>query len=274
MDQKLIYHLPYSARVMMAVGFVFFSFVSFLAFRDDAAVAGYFFILFAVLCLISFVWSLYTVEITDHEIAVTNFLVTKQLMWQEIAKVEHKGDNLRLKNQDEDVILNIDSQVGRFPELVALIHQYIPQIWKTENITVFHPSKTAFASIAIMGGAGIMMIYAALRNGGENLASSLFIFVLGLFTIVMIFLMPFKISIEEEYLVTSHIGWKRRIHIQEIESVSLEQHSQESSQHFRVSVKLKNKKMLRFVYIREGTFTMAESLQNWLQKSGDTKEPE
>lgn len=269
MNNIRTYRFPGYTRFLMAFGVIVFSMFTFFAFRDQQAGAGYFLAGFVLCFLVALLWSLYSIQISDDEIIVTNFLMAKRLAWNEISKVQHKGDGFSLKNHDEDVVLKINSQVSRFPEVLELIKQKIPQVWGAEDITEFHPSGIALWGIFLFGFSGIYMMFAALSgyaNEEGNLMTTILLSVFGLLCIGFLFLVTLKVSIENEYLVVLHLGWKQRIHVSEVEEIFLQQTMRENAYYYVTHVKLKNKKALRFTSLREGTFMLATSLKKWLQR--------
>lgn len=274
MSNPRTYRYPGYIRFLMAFGTIFFMFLAFFVANDfsitDKAIgASYPFVGFALFSLIPFVWTLYTIRITDDEIIVTNFLRAKRLRWNEVSKVEHKGDGFRLKNHDEDVVLKIDAQVVKFIEILDYIKQRIPQVWDAEDVTEFHPSGNALSGIILFGFVGIYMMFAAMygdTNGDENLSVRVLLFIFGLLCIGFLFFVTTRISVENEYLVVFHIGWKQRIHASEVEKIFMIQTRLENASSYQTHVKLKNKKTLRFTSLREGTFQLATSLEKWLQR--------
>jgi len=269
MNKIKIYRLPFFTRLMMFLSTTFFSVISYFAFNDQQGAAGYVFVGFASLGLFAFVWSLHTVRITDQEIAVTNFLKTKSINWNEISYVIHKSDGFRLRNHDEDVSLNISAQVENFFGIIEAINRFAPHAWTAQDIKVFHPSGVGLGGTFLFTSFGIAMIVVTIKGfaeGGESLLTLGFLFVIGIISTCILFIMPLKISIEDDYLVITRLIGKRRIHVLEIDSVAMNRTMQHYAYHYQTYIKLKNGKSLPFANLREGAFAVSISLEKWLQK--------
>ncbi|MBK9924619.1 MAG: hypothetical protein IPP66_04930 [Anaerolineales bacterium] len=272
--EQRIYRLPLFVRIIMGVGVIFFGFASVASYADKEEIVSFScFIPFALVCLIGFVWSLYTIKVNDTEIAVTSFFHTNHLHWHEVSNIRFKDSGFVLINHDGDIKLSINSQVVDFLEIVDVLRSKTETLWKNKTMTDFHTSLYSLMVFAGMGLFGVLILYISMTSfiaGNDDVTTNIALLLIGLLCLGIAVIPPLKSSFEQDFLVITHLAWKRRIHISEIDGFFLEQKMIKNAFYYPVYVRLKNGKALVFNNLREGTFIFETTFQHWYEKYKST----
>lgn len=220
--------------------------------------------LFAVYLFLPFAYKLI---ISDEAISSISVLGTRTLEWNEVAEIKNKNGNLLLINRDGDVQVTVNQQIDGYPNVVSFIKQQRPELWKLNDIKTFH--QNIFQS-TILGIVGLLIIYATIAfslEGGFFLTQDLPSILFGLFIGAILIWQAIKIreiTFDIDYLVAKYIVWERRFHVNDIQSVNLEQRMGKNEVSYPVHVKLKNGKQLVIEKAKEGNPMLASAIETWM----------
>lgn len=275
-NEAQTYRISGFIRFIFLLGFILFGAFSVLFILDNASdVIDSCFPPIALTFLGAFIWSLYTVRLTDRGISVTYFFRTVNLNWNEISDIHFKESGFILSCNDGRRGMLINSQVVGFIKIVEEVKRRLPIIWNNKITYEFHASLSTFAVFAGIGLFGVAMLVWAisdLMDSSGNLLSDAILAAIGLFCIGTPLIVPVKETFQEDYLIITYLFWKKRIHASEIETMILEPKMVENAFQYPVHVKLKNGKSLVFNNLREGTFIFATSLRHWYEKYRNAKQ--
>lgn len=269
-NEAQTYRISGFIRFIFLLGFILFGAFSILFILDNASdVIDSCFPPIALIFFGAFIWSLYTIRLTDKGISVTSFFRTVNLDWSEISDVDFKESSFILLSNDGSTRLLINSQVVGFIKIAEEVKRRLPVIWNNKIAYEFHISLSTlavFAGIGLFGMAMLVLAISELMDGGGNMLTDVFLAAIGLFCMGIPLIVPIKETFQEDYLVITYLFWEKRIHASEIQTMILEPKMVENAFQYPVHVKLKNGKSLVFNNLREGTFIFVTSLQRWYEK--------
>lgn len=192
-------------RGVFLVGLILFGVISVSLMLDNASDAiDSCFLPIAVVFLGAFIWSLYTIRLTDKGIGVTSFFRTVNLDWSEISDIDFKESSFTLLSNDGSTRLLINSQVFGFMKIVEEVKRRLPVIWNNKIAYEFHISLSTlavFAGIGLFGAAMLVLAISELMDGGGNRLTDVFLAAIGLFCIGIPLIVPVKETFQEDYLI-------------------------------------------------------------------------
>lgn len=271
------YRFPIFTRLLLLFGTIFFLAIAYWAASDGASFVSYFCLTpFALLSLIGFIYCSYTLRIDENGVSIVSFFRKRTILWHEVADIQFKESGFVLLDQGSSNKVTVSSQVEGFIEAVRFISNKLSSLWNNKILSEFHTSWSTLVVFLGIGLLGILMIYAGIHGiieKNDQPLTNIGVILIGLLCFGICILMPIRNSFEDDYLVVTYLGWKKRIHRSEIEDFFIEQKVIEYAYHYPVHLKLKNGKALMFNSLREGTFIFATSFKSWYEKyQPDSKE--
>ena len=251
-----------------AIMFPFFAYLSVMN-RQGKGTLTIFLVLF-VLCLFTFVSSIYSVTITENEIIVYRYLRAQKLAWREIYEIIPKwGDSFLLSNRDGDVRVFVSSQVRGYIDLVYEIRQMCPDIWRAQDVQTFHSSPWAALFFGLMGAGLAVAGGRGLLTAGDqgDLFSSLLISAPGLWACGTAFRAPRTLSFEGAQLAIGYLWWERRIHANQVRGIRVEHRQVRNAITYFVNLELESGKKLVLNNYKEGMPALINALEKWVEKN-------
>src|SRR5687767_31526 len=177
-NNSRVYRNSLTDKILLGFGTVMFAFLAYVAwvnqfgYENRMVIA---FLMFAVLCLVGFLFSFYSVTLTEKEIIARRFFRESKLLWSDIYEVIPDSlDSFSLSDRNGDVKVFISSQVKDYVELVGLIKQSRPDIWEVRNsLTVqdtqaFHKNPWSAIQYSLIGVGMIVTSLVAPSDGRGN----------------------------------------------------------------------------------------------------------
>jgi hypothetical protein len=206
------------------------------------------------------------VRISDVEITSRNWLGSKSLCWNEIARVSTRGQNIRLCNSSEDITLSIDAQMDRYEEILDILYKQRPDLFDADKHDTM--SVGTIARIVTIG-LGLLAIAASIPFMYDEemwFLSPLFIG-LGLWIIVVFFLSPKSAVLENDTLHILYFFRENSFSVEEIQCFSLEKRRTRDGYIYFVQVKLKNGKPIKLSTTKPGSVVTYQILKRWHEKA-------
>jgi len=227
----------------------------------------YFFLVFLGLLIPASIYYLnIIVRTSDMEITSRNWLGSKSLRWNEIARVSMRGQNIRLHNSSDDVTLFIDSQMDRYAEILDILFKKRPDLIDTdENQSM---SRGIFTSIVIIG-FGLLIIALSIPFFTDEevwFLGPLFIG-LGLWIIVAFILSPKSVVLENGTLRILYLFREISYPAEEIQGFSLEKTRTRNGYVYFVQVNLINGKPIKLSTTKPGNVITYQTLKRWHEKA-------
>lgn len=211
----------------------------------------------------------YRLIISDDAISSISLFGTKTLVWIEVSEVYSKNGGIVLSNVDSDIKVFVNPQIEDYPEVIKFIQQKRPDIWKSQEITEFHQNILQNIFLLVIG-AGLLAVIGILvfREGltKDGIFPILVMFVMCAFLIWSGISKIRMLTLEENILIVKYLFWKRLFHVNDIESVSLEQEMNKNQINYSVHVKLKDGNKMVLERVNEGNPMLVNTLENWLKK--------
>jgi hypothetical protein len=231
---------------------------------------------FTVVCLVPlaglvlylFLPFTYKLIVSDEAISSINLLGAKTLEWNEIAEVATKKNGLLLINRDRDGKVFINQQIDDYPVVIGFIQRQRPELWKQNDIRVFHQN---IIEATISGILAFPIIYLAIVMSLENgfsFIQDILTILIGLLIGGILLWQSIKIreiSFDTDYLVAKYLAWERRVHVSEIYSVTLEQRLGKNEVSYPVHIKLENGKQLVLEKVKEGNPILLNAIEKWME---------
>jgi len=232
---------------------------------------------FSILCLIGFLGSFYSVTLTEKEIIVWDMFRVRRLTWNDIYEVVPSSyrDSFSLSDRNGDIKVYISSQVKGYLELVWLIKQRRPDIWKVrdtqtfQEIEVFH-QRPWVAIYYGLGSIGMIIAVFVIPSSGniviDNLGRLLFCIV-GIYVFVLVARTPRKLEFQGPSLIFSFYGgWKKSIHVNEAKVFYVKQENTRGGVVNILYLELENGKKLNFGDYKEGMPMLVSAFERWMKK--------
>ncbi len=265
LSEPQVYGLAKNRLIYSVVAIVVIAFVSFLEFNNYLA-WFIFVIAFAFYLFIPFV---YRLVVSDEAISSIHLLSTQTMEWFEIVEIYPKNSGIVLVNIDTDNNVFINSQIEDYPEVVKIIQQKRPDLWKLQDTSEFHQNIIESIFMLTIGTGLLFMI--GLMVFQEGFSKDGVVLVLGMLAICAFItwtgLSKIRgISLEGNILIVKYIFWNQQFHVDEIKSVGLEQEVNKTQVNYSVHIKLKNGSQVVLQKVKEGNVILINALENWLKK--------
>jgi hypothetical protein len=222
----------------------------------------------AGLVLYSFLPFTYKLIVSNEAISSINLLGAKTLEWNEIAEVATKKNGLLLINRDGDEKVFINQQIDDYPVVIGFIQRQRPELWKQNDIRVFHQNIIEATFSGILAFPIIYIAIAMSLENGFSFIQDVLAILIGLLIGGVLLWQGVKIreiSFDMDYLVAKYIAWERRVHVSEISSVTLEQRLGKNEISYPVHIKLENGKQLVLEKVKEGNPILLNAMEKWME---------
>ncbi len=221
------------------------------------------------LALYLFIPFVYRLIVSDEATSSINLFGTKTLEWIEVAEIKPKSGGIVLINVGSDIKVFINPQIEDYPEVVKFIQQKRPDLWKLQETSEFHQNILQNIFMLLTGvGLFAMIGIAVFREGFTN---GLIVPVLGMLVICAFAIWSGiskirMLSLQENILIVKYLFWRRQFHVNEVESVGLEQEMNKNRINYSVHIKLKDGTKIVLERVNEGNPILVSTLENWLKK--------
>lgn len=275
-----IYRYPVTDKILLGFGTIMFASLAYVAWVNQFGYKNRVVIVllvFAVLCLIGFIGSFYSVTLTEKEIIVWDLFRVRRLAWTDIYEVIPSSyrDSFSLSDRNRDIKVYISSQVKGYLELASLIKQRRPDIWKLrdaqtfQEIEIFH-QRPWVAIYYGLGSIGMLVAIFVIPSSGsiviDNLGRLLFSIV-GISVFVLVARTPRRLEFQGPSLILSFYGgWKKSIHVNEVKAFYVRQQDSRGGIINILYLELENGKELPFGDYKEGVPILASAFEKWMKK--------
>lgn len=264
-SEPQVFRLAKNRLTYSITAIVIIAIISFLEFKN---LLVWLFFLFPI-ALYLFVPFVYRLIVSDEAISSINLFGTKTLEWIEVAEIKPKSGGIVLINIDSDIKVFINPQIEDYPEVVKFIQQKRPELWKLQETTEFHQNILQNIFMLVVGAGPLVMIGAVVIR--EGLSKDGIVPVLGVFAFCAFAIWSGTskirmLSLEENILTVKYLFWRRQFHMNEVESVSLEQEMNKNQINYFVHIKLKDGNQIVLERVNEGNPILVNVLENWLKR--------
>lgn len=279
-NKPITFRYPWTDKLLLGFGAIMFTSLAYVTwvnqfgYKNRMVIA---LLVFAIACLVGFLGSFYSVKLTDREIVVWDIFRVNRLTWSDIHEVIPSSyrDSFSLIDRNGDVKVYISSQVQGFLELVWLIKQKRPDIWKVRDTQTFQETEIFHqrpwgAIIYGFGSMGMLIAVFVIPSSGniliDNLGRLLFC-IIGPSIFVMVARTPRKLEFQGPSLVLSFYGgWKKDIHANEVKTFYVKRESASYDTVNILYLELKNGRKFNFGDYKEGMPLLAGALERWVKK--------
>jgi len=254
--------------VLMSLGEVLFIFLAYFL-----RTAPYFFVVVVVFLISLLVFLRYVtsrVKVSDEEITTNGLLGSKSLKWSEIEHVSTRGQSLRLHDRDESMTLTLDSQLDGYIEILDMVFKRRPDLFNLGESNVF---SRGIGNHILVIGFGLMVIFISGLSFIEQdhqdinwLFAPIFLG-LGLSIIVLSFLSPQKVVLENQTLSVKYLFKETSYKVSDINSITLEKRRTRDGYVYFVQVGLKTGKSLKLSGFKQGSALTYQILKRWHEKA-------
>lgn len=211
----------------------------------------------------------YKLIVSDEAISSIDLFSTKTLEWNDIAEIGlHNGSPL-LSNRDGVIKIKINQQIDGYPEVLKFVKLKRPDLWKLDNIQIFHQTNLESLISIFLGMAMLVATGWALIENGMSKETGLLVLLFLIFSAFLIvpgLIKARKLSLEGETLVVSYLVWERRIHVHDVWSVGLEQEFGKNFISHAVHIRLKSGADIIVHKVKEGNPFLVNAVELWLKK--------
>ena len=262
------YHFPKSIQFFLFLGMCFFIAISFLTLQDQKSIGvAVIMIPIAIAVTVYFWWSIFRVEVSDHEISTFRIGQKRSIRWDEIGEVRSKAleNDLLLTSRDGDKKVKISSQIVGYEEVIDQLRKKCPDLWKNEPSRTFHQSIRSPLFMSLFA-----FLFIAVGTKGliekDSIISSLVVFALGLVIVAMLSGIAWLAEIQNDELCLRTVWGEKKIKVSEIKNIRLagQDTGYSTVTHF-VIIELVNNKSVRLGNFREGIPMLYNSLKSWFE---------
>ena len=278
-NKSFTFRKPLMDKILLGFGTVMFALLAYVAWANQFGYKNRMVIallVFAVLCLIGFLGSFYSVTLTDKEIVVWDLFRIRRLTWNDIYEIIPGSypDSFSLSDRNQDAKVYISSQVKGYLELVWLIKQRRPDIWKVRDPQTFQEIETFHqrplgAIYYGLGSIGMIVAIFVIPSSGnlviDNLGRLLFCIV-GIYVFASVARTPRKLEFQGPSLVLSYYGgWKKNIHANEVKTFYVKQENTRGGTANIIHLSLENGKKIILSDYKEGMPMLASAFEKWMK---------
>jgi len=249
---------------LMFLGVLFLGFFAFSTGQTD-----YFLIsITAIGLVVGLFYATSSVKISNDEITTTRLLGSKSLRWSELGRTSTRGQALRLHNQDEDLILSIDSQLDGYVEILDIIFNRRPDLLDKSDDNAM--SISGLVSIFTLGlGLFMIAIPVFLFFVIEEVDSifSLFFFAVGMIVIVVWLLSPKSLALESKNLIIGYFFKEVSHSADDINSISLEKRNTKNGYIYFAQINLTSGRKIKLPTFKQGAPLTYQILKRWHKKA-------
>ena len=260
------YRHSFGKLALMYLGLLIFGFLVYLIWPE-----GY--ILLLALIGIGLIVALFnstsSIKVSDQEVIAGRLQGSKSLRWSEIERVSIRGQNLRLHNHDEDVVLSLDSQVEGYPEILDIVFGKRPDLFKEGEDTVLSSGWLLNLSILAFGLLIIILSVFAffVPEEGFDRIFAVILFPLGVYVIVYWFLSPKSIALEDRTLLVMYFFKEVSYPAEDIRFISLEKIITRDGYVYFPQLNLKSGKKIKLSGFKQGSVITYQILKRWHEKA-------
>jgi hypothetical protein len=264
-----IYRFPKSIQFFLFLGMCFFIAISFLTLQDKKSIGiAVILIPIAIAVTVYFWWSIFRVEVSDHEISTFRIGQKRSIRWDEIGDVRSKAleNDLLLTSRDGEKKLKISSQIVGYDEVVDQLRKKCPDLWKNEPLRIFHQSIGSPVFMALFA-----LLFAVVGTKGiiekDSIFSSLVLLAFALVVIAILSRIIWLAEIQNDELCLRTVWGEQKIKVSEIKNIRLagQDMGYSTVTHF-VIIELVNNKSVRLGNFREGIPMLYNSLKSWFEE--------
>jgi hypothetical protein len=265
-SNERIFRHSFGKLALMCLGLLIFGFLIYLMWPE-----GYFLLLalIGIGLIVTLFYSTGSIKVSDQEVTSSRLLGSKSLRWSEIERISMRGQNLRLHNHDEDIVLSLDSQVEGYPEILDIVFSKRPDLFKKGEDTVL--SSGWLANLYILG-FGLFLIIAfsvfmfSLSEEFEKISSAILV-AMGVWLLVSWFLSPKSIALEDRTLLVMHFFKEVSYSAEDIRFISLEKTRTKDGYVYFPQLNLKSGKKIKLPGFKQGTVITYQVLKKWHEKA-------
>lgn len=273
------YRYSVTDKMLSIIGVIFFGSLAYISWINHYGYGNRMVIACLVLsaiCLLGFFSLFYSVTLTENEIIVWDMFRMRRLAWNDIYEVVPSSypDSFSLSDRNGDVKVYISSQVKGYLELVWLIKQRRPDIWKVrdtqtfQEIEIFHqrPWGTIYYGL---GSIGMIVASFVIPSSGDvviDLLGKLLAWIIGLYVVSLVARTPRKLEFQGPSLILSFYGgWKKSIHPDEVKVFYVKQENTRGGVVNIMYLELDNGKRLTLNGYKEGMPILASAFEKWMK---------
>lgn len=257
------YHFPLSVRITMllvslflALGIYFFTIGGFIVHALSFTAFGLLGIFMA--CM---VWTSTVVD--DNGIEMRRpFRESKRIEWDSITVVQEGGfeGGMRLLDDQGDSV-TVNNQLDGYLEIVAMLREQRHDLFDPKGRTVFHRKHWLWNPLLLLGTGSIIAAFVA---PDLELGERLLLAGLALIPLLLCFIDPLRISIEDYGLTLHYPFLKKHIARENVRSIRLqEMETRKGVRLQHVVLRLHGGAQIMLNSYREGDLVLYEALRRW-----------
>ncbi len=267
-EDRRYYRISLLTRVLLLAGGVLFLAFAALSFTSEGPLVSGFFLLLGLLSLGCYLAVSRTVFVTRTGIGTRRFGREQFIRWENIAEARSKGeDSFTLVSADQMTALKVSETVSNYAELVETIRQARPDLWKSDQLRVFHTKPWMIGLWLVMALGSFAL--GILGPGRENLPGTVLFIVVGLLILAVALYFPVSIHLEDDCLVIRRLAGAIRIPRGDLQMVSLGEIGRVNTVAMQgVTIQYRDARksrdrMVQFNNIKEGSAALYSALYEW-----------
>lgn len=210
----------------------------------------------------------YKLIVSNESISSISIFGERTLEWNEIFEIKASKKGLFLFNADSTVKVFINQQIDDYPLVIKFVQQQCPNLWKSEDSQAFHQNIIEATLFGVLGFPAIYLTIVISLENGISFSQDILTLMIGLVIGGVLLWQGIKIreiTFDMDILVVKYIAWEYRIHVNDINSVELEQQMGKNEISYPVHIKLKNGRQLVIEKIKEGNPVLLNAIEKWME---------
>lgn len=254
------------ARLAIALVILFFS--NFFAINKLSVVWVASFLLLLFYSLFSFT---YKIVVSDEAISSMYLFRDKTVGWDEIVEIRPKNGGLSLIASNTNAEVYVNPQLDRYLDVVNLIQAKRPDLWRMNDMIVFHQSMVSSLVLLMLGSAlPLVFGYPMIRDAFDDSRNLMLLLVMLSMSVFMIWKSVsriYKLSLMGNVLVAQYFFWKQEFDVTEVASVTLETELWDrAGVYYPVRIHLADGNTLNLQNVKEGNLVLENAIKLWLEK--------